>query len=100
MMMQSQAEQSWHQLSIDETIKYLETDLTTGLSTTEVPQLQERYGLNELQAKAGKSAIVRFLMEFNQPLIYILVVAGVIALLLKDWVDAGVILGVISCPLI
>ena len=30
----------------------------------------------------------------NQPLIYILLIAGVVTLLLQDWVDAGVILGV------
>jgi hypothetical protein len=30
-------------------------------------------------------------MEFNQPLIYLLLLAGVVALLLRDWVDAGAI---------
>jgi Ca2+-transporting ATPase len=47
-----------------------------------------------LHVKHGKSALWRFLQEFNQPLIYILLIAGLITLLLKDWVDAGVILGV------
>jgi len=88
------SERQWHQISTADAAKYLQTDLSTGLSSAEILQRQERYGLNELKGKAGKSPIVRFLMEFNQPLIYILLVAGIVTLLLRDWVDAGVILGV------
>ncbi|MCY7383088.1 MAG: cation-transporting P-type ATPase, partial [Microcoleus sp. CAN_BIN18] len=87
-------QKQWHQLSTADVAENLGTDLSTGLSSAEVPQRQERDGFNELKGQAGKSPVVRFLMEFNQPLIYILLVAGVVTLLLKDWVDAGVILGV------
>jgi cation-transporting P-type ATPase F len=87
-------DRQWHQQSADDAATYLSTDLAAGLSTAEVPQRQEQYGFNELKGKAGTSPIVRFLMEFNQPLIYILLIAGVVTLLLQDWVDAGVILGV------
>ena len=89
------SELQWHQTSADDAAKCLRTDVVTGLLDTEVSQRQEQYGFNEIKGKAGKSPIIRFLMEFNQPLIYILLVAGIITLLLKDWVDAGVILGVI-----
>ncbi|WP_373536207.1 cation-translocating P-type ATPase [Microcoleus sp.] len=87
-------EQQWHKKSTADAAKYLKTDLETGLSDAEVPKRQKLYGFNELKGKAGKSPILRFLMEFNQPLIYILLVAGIVTLLLRDWVDAGVILGV------
>jgi cation-transporting P-type ATPase F len=86
--------QSVHQISIEHIAEYLKTDLETGLSSAEVPQRHERYGFNELVGKSGKNPIIRFLMEFNQPLIYILLVAGIVTLLLQDWVDAGVIFGV------
>ncbi|MEE3718891.1 cation-transporting P-type ATPase [Tumidithrix elongata RA019] len=86
--------QQWHQKSTADTAKILETDLAIGLSKTEVAERQELYGVNEIKGKVGKSAISRFLNEFNQPLIYILLVAGIVTLLLKDWVDASVILGV------
>ncbi len=88
------SEQQWHQISTADVAAYLNTDLSTGLSSEEVHQRHEVYGFNELKGKAAKSPVIRFLMEFNQPLIYILLVAGVVTLLLKDWVDAGVILGV------
>lgn len=84
----------WHQISITDAATHLRTDLVAGLSATEVPRRQEQHGFNELMTKAGTSPFIRFLMEFNQPLIYILLVAGIVTLLLQDWVDAGVILGV------
>ena len=90
----SPANQQWHTVPAADLAAHLQTDLTTGLTASAVSQRQEQYGLNELKGKTGKSPLVRFLMEFNQPLIYILLVAGVVALLLRDWVDAGVILAV------
>ena len=93
-MVSTSTEQQWHQLSTINIAQALETDLEIGLLDAEVPQRQERYGLNELQEKAGNNPVLRFLMEFNQPLIYILLIAGGVALVLKDWVDAGVIFAV------
>lgn len=93
-MASASREPQWHQLSAADTAQYLETDLVMGLLHTDVPLRQDRYGLNELQRKAGENPVLRFLMEFNQPLIYILLIAGVVALVLRDWVDAGVIFAV------
>jgi Ca2+-transporting ATPase len=84
----------WHQLSLTEIVQHLESNLDQGLTGAELPQRQKKYGFNEIQGKTGKSPLVRFLMEFNQPLIYILLIAGIVTLLLKDWVDATVIFGV------
>jgi Ca2+-transporting ATPase len=39
--------------------------------------------------------VVRLLLQFNQPLVYILLAAAVITAGLKEWVDSGVILGVV-----
>ena len=84
----------WHQLSVLEVAQQVGSDLSQGLTPATVEQRQQTEGFNELHEKQGKSALWRFLQEFNQPLIYILLIAGLITLLLKDWVDAGVILGV------
>jgi cation-transporting P-type ATPase F len=87
-------DRQWHQQSAIDVATHLRTDLGAGLASAVVPKLQERYGFNELQGKPGKSVILRFLMEFNQPLIYLLLLAGTVALLLQDWVDAGAIFAV------
>jgi cation-transporting P-type ATPase F len=87
----SSTDRQWYQQSAIDVAKYLSTDLGAGLSSAAVAKLQERYGFNELQGKPGKNVILRFLMEFNQPLIYLLLLAGTVALLLQEWVDAGAI---------
>ncbi len=83
--------EQWHSHSVGELNRYLETNLETGLTSTEVRQRQEHYGANELKSKPGKSSIVRFLEQFNQPLLYILLIAGAVKAFLGEWVNAWVI---------
>ena len=52
------------------------------------------FGLNELSGKKSKSVWLRFLLQFNQPLLYILLAAGATKAILGEWVNAGVIWGV------
>ncbi|WP_225885235.1 cation-translocating P-type ATPase [Leptolyngbya sp. KIOST-1] len=84
----------WHQVEGREITQQLGVDPETGLSTQEAQARLERYGANELKGKKGKHPIVLFLLQFNQPLLYILLIAGLIKALLGSWVNAGVIWGV------
>jgi cation-transporting P-type ATPase F len=84
----------WHSHSIQELNHYLETNLETGLTSTQVQQRQEHYGANELKSKSTKNPIIRFLEQFNQPLLYILLIAGAVKAFLGQWVNAWVIWGV------
>ncbi len=88
-------EQQWQHLSVQETAERLHSDPDTGLTTGEVNQRQDKFGPNQLTPNAGTSPWMRFLQQFNQPLLYILLVAGAITLLLQDWIDAGVIFAVV-----
>ena len=87
--------QNWHHLPADEVVDLLETDVEAGLDVFEVRHRQERYGANVLTARGGPSALTRFLLQFNQPLIYILIAAGAVTLFLREWIDAAVIFGVV-----
>lgn len=84
----------WHQLSSAEVTHLLKTNLEMGLSFTEATDRRDRFGPNELTVQKKQSAWLRFLQQFNQPLLYILLVAGLITAFLKDWIDSGVIFGV------
>ncbi|BAU07580.1 cation-translocating P-type ATPase [Fischerella sp. NIES-3754] len=84
----------WHHLSIQEVTRHLGTNLETGLASAVVAKKRERFGANELKSKPGKSPLLRFLLQFNQPLLYILLIAGAIKAFLGQWVNAGVIWGV------
>jgi magnesium-transporting ATPase (P-type) len=85
----------WHCLTREETAAALATDPTRGLSSGEVAARLQRHGYNELTEKPGTPAWVLFLHQFKSPLIYVLLVAAVVAALLGEFKDAGVIFGVL-----
>ena len=85
----------WHHLPTETITGMLESDNSDGLSTEEVRQRREQFGKNAVSAKQQKSVWMRFLLQFHQPLIYILIAAGVITAALQEWIDSGVIFGVV-----
>ncbi len=86
---------SWHQLQAEEVVRLLDVDLETGLAAEEVKHRQEKFGLNRITARPGIPAWLKFLQQFNQPLVYILLAAILVTALLGEWVDSSVILGVV-----
>jgi cation-transporting P-type ATPase F len=93
--MDSLISRHWHHLPTDEVIDLLDSNKEKGLDLFEVDNRRKHFGPNAITGKKGKGPLLRFLLQFHQPLIYILVAAGVITALLQEWVDAGVIFGVV-----
>ena len=93
--MQSVAHKPWHQLHAGEVAGLLETDLLAGLSTAEARLRLKQYGPNKITAKRGTPAWKRFLLQFHQPLLYILLAAAGITAYLGEFVDGSVIFGVV-----
>jgi cation-transporting ATPase F len=89
------ADPRWHQLETAAVVQLLKSDCQRGLSGAEVTRRQQEYGPNSVSARGGTPAWKRFLQQFNQPLVYLLVAASVITALLHEWVDSGVIFGVV-----
>lgn len=85
----------WHHLPSDEVATLLESNDSKGLDTFEVTHRKARFGPNSLTLKKGKSPLLLFLLQFHQPLIYILLGAVVVTAALQEWVDSGVIFGVV-----
>ncbi len=85
----------WHKLPVREVLGLLEADRDRGLDSAEVIQRQQQFGPNTLTQKKGKSPTLLFLSQLNQPLVYILLGATVTTALLQEWIDAGVIFGVV-----
>lgn len=84
----------WHHLDENKVVDLLESYFEKGLTPQQVRDRQTQFGLNELAVKKGESVLVRFLSQYNQPLLYILLLAGLTKALLAEWVNAGVIWGV------
>ena len=85
----------WHSHSVESVLSSLKVDLKTGLSSEEVQKRLEKYGPNELMEQRNKSVFKIFLKQFQSPLIYLLLVASVIAFFLKEMSDGLVILVVV-----
>ena len=85
----------WHHLPEQEVIELLDSDAQHGLDVFEIKHRQERFGRNLLTPKKGKSSLQRFLQQFKNPLVIILLVASGVTALLKDPLDAIVIFGVV-----
>ncbi|MUN39655.1 cation-translocating P-type ATPase [Actinomadura litoris] len=73
----------------------LGVDERRGLSWDEARARLAREGPNTLPAARGRGPVVRFLLQFNSPLIYVLLVSAGVTALLGEHVDAVVILGVV-----
>lgn len=66
-----------------------------GLTQKEAQARQEQYGRNELAQKKGKSPIVKFLLQFKDPMIFILLAAAVVSAILQEITDSVIILVVV-----
>ena len=93
--METIQEKDWHGLGVEAVAAALETDPAKGLTNEAALRRMERFGPNELTRKKGQSPIVRFLLQFNQPLVIILLVATAVMLFLQEYVDAAVIFSVV-----
>jgi Ca2+-transporting ATPase len=89
------AEIFWHNLSWEETIKISGTDAEKGLEEKDVVSRQMEFGKNEIAGEKPLSGLKILLDQFKSPLIYILIIAGIITLLLKDFTDSIVIFGAV-----
>ena len=86
----------WHHLPAEEITQLLDTRPDKGLDIFTVRRRQERFGPNQLTPAKGKSPLLRFLMQFHNPLIYILLASSLITLVVKqELVDSLVIFGVV-----
>lgn len=85
---------SYHNLSWQETVKLLKTNIEQGLSEKEV-KLRQKIGKNLLPEEKPLPKLRILLEQVRSPLIYILIIAGFITLFLKDYTDTAVIFGAV-----
>ncbi len=72
-------EEKWFSKSCDDVKKMLETDIENGLVHSQVEKKQAKYGLNELKAKKKKSLFQKFLEQFKDFTIIVLIVAAIVS---------------------
>ena len=70
---------NWYTKKIESVTKELNTDIDNGLNSKEVLKRQELNGFNELKQGKKKSIIVKFLEEFKDFMIIVLIIAAIIS---------------------
>lgn len=85
----------WFTKSVDDTLKELQVNPSTGLTDEEVQKRKSLYGKNRLAAKKRKSVFQIFISQLNDWLIYVLFAAVVITFLMGEYIDSVIIITVI-----
>ena len=70
---------NWFNKKVEDVEKELHTNIETGLTDEEVKQRREKYGLNQLKEKKKKSMLKRFLDQFKDFSIIILIIAAIVS---------------------
>ncbi len=85
---------NWYMESTEFVMEQL-TTTSEGLSSEHINDRLDKYGPNKLPDIETTGPLIRFLYQFHNILIYVLIVAGIVTALLGHWVDASVIFGVV-----
>ena len=91
----------WQTLRKEEVLRQLDTDEKQGLTEKEVKERKEKYGKNKLEEKKKESFIVKFIKQFNDFMIIILIIASIISAVVSkmqgenDYVDSIIIIGIV-----
>lgn len=91
----------WETLRKEEVLKRVKTDAKHGLITEEVRFRQQKYGKNKLQEKKKETILVKFIKQFNDFMIIILIIASILSAGISylqgenDYVDAIIIIAIV-----
>ncbi|MDL2404120.1 cation-transporting P-type ATPase [Rhizobium calliandrae] len=86
---------SWHAITAQQVESQLRVDPGRGLDAAGAAERLKTHGPNRLPQGKKKGPLMRFLAQFNNILIYVLLAAGFVKLMLSLWLDASIIFAVV-----
>ncbi|GIO21052.1 carbonate dehydratase [Oceanobacillus oncorhynchi subsp. incaldanensis] len=89
------AQKKWFNMQTEQVESELGTDIKHGLSKEQVEQGRQKWGKNELPEPEKDPKWLKFLRQFNDTLIYVLLAAAVLTIVLEHYADTVVILMVV-----
>jgi Ca2+-transporting ATPase len=85
----------WHARDLEKVAQELKTDAARGLAAAEAAQRLAEHGRNQLAEAAPDPWWRKLASQFRDLVIWILIVAAVIAGAMEEWIDAGAILAIV-----
>ena len=71
--------ENWFNKTVTETLESLTTNANEGLKSEEIEERRKKYGFNELKAKKKKTILVKFLEQFRDFMIIVLIIAAIVS---------------------
>ena len=87
--------EGWHSRDAQAVMQALESDANRGLTSAQAGQRLARFGPNSLTAPSRRPPWLRFLLQFHNVLIYLMLAAACVTAWLEHWVDTGVLLAAV-----
>jgi len=85
---------AWHNLSLAKVFKAVSSS-ADGINTEESHKRRGKWGLNILAQEAKFSLLRIFFSQFKSALVYVLIIASLISLFFREFVDAYVIMSAV-----
>ena len=91
----------WHMLRTEEVVRKLKTSTKIGLAEEEVISRKEKYGTNKLEEKKKENIVIKFIKQFNDFMIIILIIASIISAFTSymqgenDYIDSIIIIAIV-----
>ena len=91
----------WYTLSTKEVEKQMQTNIEFGLNEKQVEDKQNKFGLNKLEEKKRESIVIKFIKQFNDFMIIILIIASIISAVVarlegsNDYFDSIIIIAIV-----
>ena len=91
----------WHTKAINEVEENFRTNVSSGLSEKEVEERKKHFGENKLADKKKESIFIKFIKQFNDFMIIILIIASIISALVSkmdrsgDYIDSVIIIAIV-----
>jgi len=82
-------------LDVLQAAERLQTDARRGLAAADARRRLAATGPNQLQEKTGAGPWVLFFDQFKELIIWVLIGAALVSGFLREWVDAGTIIGIV-----
>ncbi len=91
----------WHTMQLGEILRKLRTDLNTGLREEQINEIRNVYGENKIAETKKESIFIKFLKQFNDFMIIILIGAAIVSAIMayiegtSDYLDSVIILFIV-----
>ncbi len=92
--------ENWYSLEKTELKKKLETDFKKGLTKKQVQERQKKYGKNVLAQGKQITFWHKLLIHLKSPFVFILIIAGTIAAILGQFLDASIVFLAVAINLV